>query len=845
MAENIGPKIGIDGEAAFRQSLKNIVQQTKELDAEFKMVTSTFTKNGSAQDKLQKQAEVLGRQFALQKDKVELLKKAYDDSAKKLEDLKKAAEETAKAHGNNSKEAQQANAAYERQVSVVSKAKTAWYNATTACNKMESELADTEEALKSNSKQTKDLGNAMDDTGKKSSVFGDLLKANLVSDAIKAGLSKMVDLIKQLGSAFAELVSDSLSGFGDYEQLVGGVKTLFGTETSSLQEYADSVGKSVDEAGDKYNDLLTAQNTVFANARKSWKTTGLSANDYMETVTGFAASLVSSLGGDTVQAAKYADMALVDMADNANKMGTNMSDIQHAYQGFAKQNYTMLDNLKLGYGGTKTEMERLVKEAAAMTDVQAQLGESVDASSLSYDNIVKAIHVVQADMGIMGTTSKEASTTIQGSVNAMKGAWENFLVGMADPEQDFDALIGDLVDSVTTAAGNILPRLQEIIPTLIEGLGKIGTSLLPLAQDLALEMASSFAEGLTAMGSSLIEVVPQLIQAAVAIIPELAAVAMQIVQGLAAGFTAAAPELLQNGIEMLGMVGTGLVSGIPQLLEQVLPIAADIASNLRENAGQLVDAGIQFILNLAQGLMNALPTMLAYIPGIVSDIAGIINDNAPKLLSAGVQLIGVLGMGLIQAIPALLENLPYILKAMADVITAFNWIDIGGKIMTALGNGIMGMGSAVTSGIQNAFDGGLAYVKSLPGKFKSWAIDMINGFVDGILSSMSKVADAVKNVAATITSYMHFSRPDVGPLREYESWMPDFMRGLAGGIDANSWRVEDAVDRLTRKMGIELTAAQTGGAVINQTINFGYEVQAPDVVAREVRRTTTYGLAGA
>lgn len=814
MAENIGPKIGIDGEAAFRQSLKNIVQQTKELDAEFKMVTSTFTKNGSAQDKLQKQAEVLGRQFALQKDKVELLKKAYDDSAKKLDDLKKAAEEAAKAHGNNSKEAQQANAAYERQVSVVSKAKTAWYNATTACNKMESELADTEEALKSNSKQTKDLGNAMDDTGKKSSVFGDLLKANLVSDAIKAGLSKMVDLIKQLGSAFAGLVSDSLSGFGDYEQLVGGVKTLFGTETSSLQEYADSVGKSVDEAGDKYNDLLTAQNTVFANARKSWKTTGLSANDYMETVTGFAASLVSSLGGDTVQAAKYADMALVDMADNANKMGTNMSDIQHAYQGFAKQNYTMLDNLKLGYGGTKTEMERLVKEAAAMTDVQAQLGETVDKSSLSYDNIVKAIHVVQANMGIMGTTSKEASTTIQGSVNAMQSAWQNFLVGMADPEQDFDALIGDLVDSVTTAAGNILPRLQEIIPTLMEGLGEIATQLAPYVSEMIQEMAPTIQEALVALTSTLSDVFTE-------IAPYVTEAAQVLGQAAIDGILTAIDTLtgpLQEKFSFI-MAAVAAIGAAFKTWDIVSTISGLVSSV--GGLGQAVQAVLAILSANPAGLI------IAGIAGVVAALVTLYNtnDNVRAMIT--------------EAWNGIVETLTGVWNSFTEGFAqfeaaAYEWRD-----------NVRETASQVSQNLQNGLKAGVDYISSLPQKFVAWGADMIQGLINGIKSKVAGVVDAVKGIAESIKSFLHFSRPDVGPLREYESWMPDFMRGLAGGIDANSWRVEDAVDRLTRKMGIELTAAQTGGAVINQTINFGYEVQAPDVVAREVRRTTTYGLAGA
>lgn len=270
------------------------------------------------------------------------------------------------------------------------------------------------------------------------------------------------------------------------------------------------------------------------------------------------------------------------------------------------------------------------------------------------------------------------------------------------------------------------------------------------------------------------------------------------------------PQLLQSGIDLMTQLGQGMVTGIPQLLAQALPIAAALASNLRANAGQLVDTGIQFILNMAQGLINGLPTMITYIPGIVTDIAGIVNDNAPKLLEAGVKLIGMLGMGLIQAVPALLANLPQILMAVASVITAFNWLELGGNIIKFLGNGIRNMGGTLSSCIKNCFDQGLAYIKSLPGKAAGWAADMINGFVEGIFSSMHKVADAVKNVASTITAYMHFSRPDIGPLRMYEQWMPDFMAGLSRGITDNLWMVEDAAERLSGATAEPMQVAVAG-----------------------------------
>lgn len=287
-----------------------------------------------------------------------------------------------------------------------------------------------------------------------------------------------------------------------------------------------------------------------------------------------------------------------------------------------------------------------------------------------------------------------------------------------------------------------------------------------------------------------------------------------LAEGLGSSFTDlttnVGPQLLQSGIDLMTQLGQGMVTGIPQLLAQALPIAADLASNLRANAGQLVDTGIQFILNMAQGLINGLPTMITYIPGIVTDIAGIVNDNAPKLLEAGVKLIGMLGMGLIQAVPALLANLPQILMAVASVITAFNWLELGGNIIKFLGNGIRNMGGTLSSCIKNCFDQGLAYIKSLPGKAAGWAADMINGFVEGIFSSMHKVADAVKNVASTITAYMHFSRPDLGPLRQYEKWMPDFIAGLSRGITDNLWMVEDAAERLSGATAEPMQVAVAG-----------------------------------
>lgn len=814
MAENIGPKIGIEGEASFKQSLKNIVQQTKALDAEFKMVTSTFGKNSDAQAKLKAQAEVLGRQLANQKSRVTLLETAYENSKKKLDELSAALNKATNEHGKNSTEAQAANAAYQRQIGVVAKAKTEWMNAATAANKMADQLADTEDALskagqetQSTEEETKKLGAAMEDTGQKSSVFGDMLKANLLGDAIKAAIGKTVDMIKELGSAFVSLAKSSLVGYGNYEQLVGGVKTLFGTEAGSVEEYAQSVDQSVAEVADKYNSLQRSQETVLKNARDSWKTAGLSANDYMETATSFAASLVSSLGGDTEKAAQYADMAIVDMSDNVNKFGTDMTSLQYAYQGFAKQNYTMLDNLKLGYGGTKTEMERLVADAAALTDVQDKLGVTVDANSLSFENIVAAIHVVQDNMGIMGTTSREAESTIQGSVNGMKAAWENFLTGMADPEQDFDALVQNLVQSIQTAASNIVPRLQEIIPTLIEGLGELVNQLSPYVGETIEELAPTIKEALLALVDTLQGVFAEAA-------PKIGEAARVLGDAAIEGITAALDELLAPVQEKINAILPTIAAiGAAFAAWNIVSIIAGVVSSLGGLSGAITAV-------FAVLAANPIGIVVAAIAALVAAIMTAWNTN-DEWRESMIELWGIIK-----------ETVAGTINALVELITAFG---------ASAWEGMRKAGKAMQDGLMDA----LTFMVELPGKFLKWGSDMIQGLIDGIRGMLGNLKEVVTDVAETIKSFLHFSRPDVGPLRNYEQWMPDFMAGLADGIDANSWRVEDAITRLTGRMGVQLTAAQTGGAIVNQTINFGYEVQAPDVVAREVRRITTSGLAGA
>lgn len=358
--------------------------------------------------------------------------------------------------------------------------------------------------------------------------------------------------------AVGGLVTQAVTAYANTEQLVGGVETLLGAKgAKNVEEYAKLVGKSVSEVEKEYNNLMTSQKTVITNANNAYKTAGLSANEYMETVTGFSASLLQSVGGDTIKAAELADVAISDMADNANKMGTDMSSIQWAYQGFAKQNYTMLDNLKLGYGGTKSEMQRLVADAA-------KLDKSIDANSLSYANIVKAIHAVQVETGIYGTTQKEAEHTIQGSLNSMRSAWGNLLPALIQGGDSFDQCVKNLVSSVKTFAGNIMPAIKSAL----SGVGSLITELTPI----------------------IVQEIPSIAQT---ILPPLISAAISVMQGL----INAMPSILNT-----------LAAQLPVLISTLLPAAASgivqiirgIGQVIIQNAPALVSAAKQAILMVVQ-----------------------------------------------------------------------------------------------------------------------------------------------------------------------------------------------------------------------------------------------------
>lgn len=510
--------------------------------------------------------------------------------------------------------------------------------------------------------------------------------------------------------------------------------------TTALNAY----GKGADEAGHVSDVLLTTQNlgktSVDELAGSMGRVIPLAAayNVSLENLSSGLAIMTAN-GIATAEASTYTKSMLNELGDTGSTVGKILQ--QQTGRSFAELNAdgkSLGDVLQVLYDSVGGNA---TKFAGLWSSVEAGTG-ALSLASSGADKFNGVLQQMQADSGLTQTAYDTMTNTMAYKLDGVKTNAQNLGTAL------FDAVSGRLGEGVALAGGYLQTLSESVQQNGIAGL----------------------AQGLAAVFTDLT--------------------------------TNIGPQLLQTGIDLLGKLGEGLVTGIPQLLAQALPVVANLASGLRENAGQLVDAGIQFILNLATGLMNGLPTMIAYLPGIVSDIAGIINDNAPKLLVAGVQLIITLAAGLLNAIPALLANSVQIVQAVVDVWTAFNWLDLGGKVIKLMGSGIKNMAGFVSSSVKGMMEQPIAYLKSLPEKFCQWGKDMIQGMIRGITSMIDGVVGSVKNVASAIASVIHFSRPDIGPLRSYEQWMPDFMSGLAKGIRDNLWMVEDAADVLA------LTTAQ-------------------------------------
>lgn len=588
-------------------------------------------------------------------------------------------------------------------------------------------------------------------------------------------------------TAIGTITKFVIQHYAEYEQLVGGVETLFGAQGLSLKKYAQSIGQTVEQARGKYDQLIQAQTEVMNNAKVAYKTAGMSANDYMNTITSFAAALKQSTANET-EAAKVANQTVIDMADNANKMGTNMEDIQNAYQGFSKQNYTMLDNLKLGYSGTKSEMERLLQDAEKLTGVH------YDINNLS--DVYNAIHEIQKNLGITGTTAKEAMKTIDGAMKMTKASWDNLLTGLADPKQAVGPLISEFAKSLGILAKNVTPKIKEVFDALPNALIQITPQLMNMIIDLA----------------------PPLILAAINLVAGL----IGALPGIISPIFSQLSSLIGSG--MIDKIGQSISSNMPTLISKGLDMLLQFSQAVLTYLPVLVGMGMKLIFYLVQGLMSALPTLISKVPTIIANLADAFSNSAQTIFAWGVKIIAEIIKGLVMSIPSLIANIPKIIYAIFAVWNAINWWNLGKGLINGIKNGITSMGGSLTSTAKNLFEslknsvsnifnnikkviespifGAKTKVLAIIGELqngvrvgfnfiKSHASSVWNGIKNAIMSPMSAAANFVRAIINKIKGFFNFriSWPHI-PLPHFN-------------IKPNGWNVGDLLKGKIPSLGIK------------------------------------------
>lgn len=565
--------------------------------------------------------------------------------------------------------------------------------------------------------------------GKVVSGFGSTIKKGFAL-AAKAGIAT----ISAASAGIGAIVKSSASAYADYEQNIGGIETLF-------KDNADTIVKYASEA---------------------YKTAGISANDYMQNVTSFSASLLQGLGGDTAQAAEIANEAMVDMSDNANKMGTDISSIQNAYQGFAKQNYTMLDNLKLGYGGTQSEMARLINDSGVLGD-SIKVDEKT-VNSVSFDKMIEAIHKVQTDLDITGTTSKEAATTVSGSLGSVKAAWANLMAGMGDKNADLKNLIKEMVSTVKTFAKNILPVIKQ-------ALSGVTTLISELAPDIAAEL-------------------PQLVSD---LLPQLIEAGTQIFQALVKGISDNIGTITQAAITAITTIATALIQNTGPLVQALATIITTIAQALPTILPDLTEAIKQQMPLISQAILDSLPAIIECATQIIVTIAETLANNINLIVDGAVKIIDTLAMSLSDsdtakklteaAFKIVFTLTKEIVKNLPDILAS--GILIAVEIVKGIAQGMVDFFAPVSDALSDKLLDLTDWFSRKWNDFKEWGSDMIQAFIDGIKEKWQSLKDTVCDVASSVKDFLGFSEPDKGPLSNFHTFAPDMMDLFAKGIADN------------------------------------------------------------
>lgn len=593
-------------------------------------------------------------------------------------------------------------------------------------------------------------------------------------------------------AALAGVGKSALDAYATYEQAVGGVDTLFKDASGTVQKYA----------------------------AEAYRTAGVSANEYMTQVTSFSASLISSLGGDTAKAAELGNTAMIDMSDNANKMGTDIETIQQTYQSLARGNYAMLDNLKLGYGGTKSEMERLIQDTNKVKQANGEMG---DLSIDKFSDVVQAIHIMQQQMGITGTTAKEAATTIEGSVGMMKAAWQNWLAELGKDNADINGLTTQLVDSVSTVIQNVGPRIAQIITGITAALPQLFSSLGSTLPALVMQILPPVLGALGQLGTMLLTSattwittsLPQLLAQfqswVTSRLPSFLQTGLTMVTNLLQGIVQALPQIASTAVIVLTTLLDGLSAQLPQLIPIGINAVLNLVQGILNNLPQIIDSGLKLILGLAQGLINALPDLVGKVPILIGQLVGGIINRLPQILQAGVQLLGALANGFISSVPRLICAIPGMVGQIMRGFTSVNWGSVGLNIITGIATGIAGAAGRLVTAAVNAATNALNWVKRKLGihspsrVFRDQVGEMIG---EGMAVGIDESASKVKKAAGRLTGIL-----------------PSQDASYSVGV-ANASR------------GVNAVTSGNGGSVTNITQTFNYPAIAPTSISTQQKLQT-------
>ena len=745
-----GGAVKLTGESEYRRAIQGITQDLSKMSSALKSQTSEFASNdGSVKATAAKQKELAEalreQQEALAKAKSayagysaavtaqqtrhSALTKEYKNAVLELDRIRTTS-------GEASEEYRKQAAAVDKLEQELAQSNAEMDESKSAMQALKREINDSQRTISQTEKAMDELGNETEDAGKKAEKAGDgfTVMKGVLSNLATSAIGAAINGVKKLGGALVDAGKQALDGYANYEQLVGGVKKIFGEDLA---------------------------NEVMANADVAFKTAGMSANEYMETVTNFSATLLQGLGDDTSKAAQYADTAIRNMSDNANTFGTDMASIQNAYQGFAKDNYTMLDNLKLGYGGTAGEMARLINESGVLGDSMEVTAKNV--KDVPFYQMIEAIDITQQRMGIMGTTAKEAAGTIQGSTGSMKAAWQNMLTGMANENANFETLAKNFIGTLITedGKGGMLGTIIPRIATVVQGMSQAIQEALPM-------LVSAVVPVIQEQMPVIMEAVQSALQTISDLIPEMLPVLVDFITQLSQNLVSSLPTLVDTGMQVVLALIQGLNDALPDLISMMPTIIETAADTALANLPLIVTAGMELLVSLVDGLTQAIPELVSYIPTIIETITTVLQNNIQSIVESAVLIMESLINGLVEAIPqlaamtpqiimtifqVLCDNLPTIIKGGMQIIDALiNGVlsllgkagEAAGKVGRAILDAISGfvsdmltVGSNLVSGIWDGISGSLEWIK---GKISGWVGNVVS-FIKGLfgIHSPSKV----------------------------------------------------------------------------------------------------------